>query len=71
MNEIPVLYTKKEDCCGCCACYAICPRNAISMQTDEEGFDYPMIHEDQCIRCYSCINVCPFKDHDQNEKERG
>ena len=33
MNDkpIPVLYENKVDCCGCTACYAICPKNAISM----------------------------------------
>ena len=24
-KQIPVLYTAKEDCCGCTACYAACP----------------------------------------------
>lgn len=38
----PVLYEKKEECCGCTACYAICPKEAISMIEDEEGFEYPL-----------------------------
>ena len=25
-------------CCGCAACYNICPVQAISMQCDETGF---------------------------------
>ena len=31
MNKIdlPVLYERKEECCGCTACYAICPNDAI------------------------------------------
>ena len=58
---IPILYNKKEECCGCTACYAICPKNAISMVMDEEGFDYPKIGESKCIRCYQCVNVCPIK----------
>ena len=45
MNQAPVLYTRKEDCCGCTACYAICPKEAISMVEDEEGFGYPQIDE--------------------------
>lgn len=40
---IPVLYERKEDCCGCSACYAICPKSAIKMVEDEEGFEYPLI----------------------------
>ena len=39
-REIPVLYKRKEECCGCTACYAICPKEAISMVEDEEGFEY-------------------------------
>lgn len=38
MKEVPVLYKRKEECCGCTACYAICPKEAISMVEDEEGF---------------------------------
>lgn len=61
MKEIPVLFVKKEECCGCSACYAVCPRGAIVMKEDEEGFEYPMITEDQCIRCGMCLKVCPIK----------
>lgn len=61
-KKIPVLYSGKEECCGCTACYAICPREAIRMVEDEESFEYPWIDESKCIRCYRCIKVCPIKD---------
>lgn len=61
MKEFPVLYRRKAECCGCTACYAICPKEAIHMVADEEGFDYPQIDESKCVRCYQCITVCPFK----------
>ena len=61
MREIPVLFSKKAECCGCTACYATCPAGAIAMVSDEEGFDYPKIDEEKCIRCYRCAGVCPFK----------
>ena len=61
MKELPILYVKKEECCGCAACYTICSERAISMLADEEGFDYPKINADRCIRCYRCLKVCPFK----------
>ena len=44
-KELPVLYKRKEECCGCTACYAICPKEAISMVEDGEGFEYPQIDE--------------------------
>lgn len=58
----PVLYERKEDCCGCTACYVICPKNAISMQPDEEGFEYPSIDEEKCVGCGMCMKVCLIKE---------
>ena len=64
MKEIPILYDRKEMCCGCTACYAACPKGAIQMIEDEEGFMYPKINEDLCVFCYRCIKVCPIKEYD-------
>lgn len=63
LKDIPVLFEKKEQCSGCTACYAICPQGAISMAEDDEGFLYSKIDADKCIRCYKCVNVCPFKSN--------
>ena len=38
----------KAECCGCTACFNICPKNAISMQPDEEGFLYPVVDQEKC-----------------------
>lgn len=46
-------------CSGCAACYAVCHRNAISMQPDEEGFAYPHIDESLCVHCGLCERACP------------
>lgn len=48
----------KENCCGCTACKNICPKNAIEMKEDEEGFLYPVIDENRCINCNRCKNIC-------------
>lgn len=62
IKPIPVLYQKKEDCCGCTACYAVCAQHAIKMIEDEEGFLYPHIDVKLCICCNMCIKVCPVKE---------
>ena len=35
-------------------CSAICPRDAISFQYNEEGFLYPEINRENCIECFLC-----------------
>lgn len=64
-KKVPHLYSYKDDCMGCTACYAACPVNAIAMLEDEEGFVYPSIDAKECIRCNKCINVCPIKREDE------
>lgn len=64
---VPILYKRKEECCGCTACYAICPKEAISMREDEEGFEYPHIDESKCVKCFLCIKVCPLKKAKMHE----
>jgi len=50
----------KRDCCGCHACYNICPQKCISMQTDTEGFWYPLVDIEKCTNCGLCKKVCPI-----------
>ena len=44
----------KKDCCGCTACYNACPKKAIEMQADQEGFLYPVIDQKKCVDCGIC-----------------
>ncbi len=64
METPPALYNKKEECCGCSACFSICPKMAISMMPDDEGFLYPLVDEAKCIHCHLCIKVCPLNKSD-------
>ena len=50
---------RKLDCCGCTACTNSCPKSAITMVPDEEGFLYPKIDRKRCIECGACEKVCP------------
>lgn len=65
MKKSPVLFEKKELCCGCTACQAACPQNAIHMVKDEEGFNYPTIDRVCCVSCLKCEKVCPIKIQEQ------
>lgn len=52
----------KSKCCGCTACASKCPKNAIKMIEDEEGFKYPVVDKEKCINCGLCDKVCPYKN---------
>ena len=58
-KTVPVLYTKQEDCCGCGACFSICPETAITMTEDAQGFAYPVSEEEKCVGCGRCLRACP------------
>lgn len=60
----------KSKCCGCTACKSTCPRNAIEMKEDEEGFLYPYIDKDKCINCGMCKKVCPILNKNNNLKKQ-
>lgn len=57
MNNINYILEKKM-CCGCGACYSICPKNCIKFISGE-NVNFPEINEKECIDCGLCIKVCP------------
>ncbi len=63
----------KEMCSGCTACASKCPKNAINMIRDEEGFLYPEVNKDICINCGLCKKVCPILNKQKNKafKQKG
>lgn len=64
---------EKKYCCGCEACEQVCPKNAIMMESDFEGFLYPKIHKELCINCDLCKKVCPISNdlnHNMLDKRR-
>lgn len=60
-ERLPELYASKDECCGCTACAFACPKGAISMFPDEEGFLYPVVDASVCIGCRACLKACPLK----------
>lgn len=48
-----------KSCCGCSACAAICPVQAIKMTKDPQGFYLPEINSEKCIKCNLCLKTCP------------
>lgn len=59
---------RREDCCGCNACGDICPKDAISYHTDNEGFWYPQIDKSKCVNCGLCNKVCPIETECKSRK---
>ena len=62
MNIEDKLKQKNLKCSGCTACFAICPKDAITMQSDLEGFKYPVIDKNKCIDCGLCCKVCSLEN---------
>ncbi|MGE0090522.1 MAG: Coenzyme F420 hydrogenase/dehydrogenase, beta subunit C-terminal domain [Bacteroidales bacterium] len=50
----------KKDCTGCFGCFSVCPAECIEMKSDYEGFWYPKVDYNKCIKCQKCIAVCPI-----------
>lgn len=69
MNFEYKLVHKKECCSGCSACMYVCKHGAITMQSDEKGFKYPIINTEKCVECNMCRKNCAFHNDIKNENQ--
>lgn len=63
MEEI----VSKNKCTGCTACATICPKKAITLVEDNEGFKHPIIDKEKCINCGLCKKTCPVLNTKENK----
>ena len=61
---------KQMDCTGCKMCKDICPVEAISYECDREGFWYPKVDYDKCIKCGKCVRTCPSLSELENPQAK-
>ena len=65
-----MLICNPKKCSGCGLCENVCPKEAISLRLDKEGFLYPIINEN-CISCNKCVKLCPQnKNTDTHEANK-
>ena len=56
MESIQVIGNK---CVGCRSCEQVCPKLCIQIKANKEGFLYPDVDENLCVRCGICAKHCP------------
>lgn len=59
MKKHNVNCVEENICIGCKTCKIICPTSAITMERNDEGFEYPVISDKLCIKCGKCVAYCP------------
>ncbi len=59
-----------ENCYGCRNCENICPKNAIQIVENREGFMMPKVDKEKCINCGLCDKKCPYLTFKNNSKIR-
>lgn len=47
-----------RECTSCQLCAAACPKNAITIEMDADGFYRPSVDEERCVDCSLCTKVC-------------
>ena len=59
----------EQHCYGCGACEAVCPKKAITMKANFEGFAVPEIDKEKCISCGLCDKKCSYLNQIPSERK--
>ena len=54
VNDSSVIH----QCTSCQLCGAVCPKGAITIGLDKEGYYRPTVNDELCIDCGLCVKVC-------------
>ena len=65
-----MLECKIKNCTGCGICSYICPKGAIQMIENSEGFKYPKVDKSKCIDCNLCNQICPALNKKNEDKNK-
>ena len=58
-----------KDCYGCGVCALSCKKGAIRMILNPDGFYQPVVDEDICVECGTCLGVCSFHTDDVEQDD--
>ena len=58
----------KKNCYGCELCKNICPKGAIEMKENEDGFLNPVVDMKKCISCGLCEKKCLYLNEEPVKK---
>lgn len=59
----------ENECTGCSACMAACPKSCIKMIPNKDGFFIPVLNLEKCVNCKICEEVCPALHASENNGE--
>lgn len=70
MNNLKNIECIGNKCTACRTCELVCPKKAIKLMENKEGFYYPVIDKKKCINCGLCLSKCHIHDDKiKNEKK--